>query len=250
MQDSIYLGDLGGLSRYRRLVILDLRGTGRSDVPADSSTYRCDRQVDDVEALRQHLELEQMDVLGHSAGTNLAALYVARYPHRVSSLTLITPSGGAVGISITSPARLEVAQLRKDEPWFPAAIAALERIAADQNTNDDWGRVAPFFVGRWDAAAQEHAVAADGQTNPEAAEIFWSEGAFAPPVTRAALADFTAPVLLMAGEFDVNSVPSAVAEFAAVFPSATFVVQPEAGHQPWLDDADRFLAALVPFLAR
>ncbi|MFB7753268.1 alpha/beta hydrolase, partial [Streptomyces sp. NPDC056121] len=39
MRASAYLGDLGGLSKRRRLVLLDLRGTGDSEVPADPSTY-------------------------------------------------------------------------------------------------------------------------------------------------------------------------------------------------------------------
>lgn len=41
MRASSYLGDLGGLSETRRLVLLDLRGTGRSAVPDDPATYRC-----------------------------------------------------------------------------------------------------------------------------------------------------------------------------------------------------------------
>lgn len=73
MQDSIYLGDLGGLSMHCQLVVLDLRGTGQSTIPEDPSSYRCDRIVDDVEALREHLGLPRMDLLAHSAGVNLAA---------------------------------------------------------------------------------------------------------------------------------------------------------------------------------
>jgi pimeloyl-ACP methyl ester carboxylesterase len=79
MRASAYLGDLGGLSRHRRLVLLDLRGTGGSGVPADPATYRCDRQVADVEALRDHLGLERVDVLAHSAAGDLAILYAARF---------------------------------------------------------------------------------------------------------------------------------------------------------------------------
>jgi len=78
MQASAYLGDLGGLSAHRSLVLLDLRGTGESAVPADPASYRCDRLVDDVEALRAHLGMEQIDLLGHSAGGALAVLYAAR----------------------------------------------------------------------------------------------------------------------------------------------------------------------------
>lgn len=33
MRASAYLGDLGGLSRHRQLVLLDLRGTGNSGFP-------------------------------------------------------------------------------------------------------------------------------------------------------------------------------------------------------------------------
>src|SRR5213592_75511 len=72
MRASAYLGDLGGLAKRRRLVLLDLRGTGDSGVPADPSTYRCDRQVDDVEALRVQLALESVDLLAHSAAGDLA----------------------------------------------------------------------------------------------------------------------------------------------------------------------------------
>jgi len=78
MQAAAYLGDLGGLSAHRSLVLLDLRGTGESAMPADPATYRCDRLVDDVEALRAHLGLDRFDLLGHSAGAALALLYLAR----------------------------------------------------------------------------------------------------------------------------------------------------------------------------
>ncbi len=86
MRASAYLGELGGLTAHRRLVLLDLRGTGDSAIPADPATYRCDRQVDDVEALRGHLGLDRVDLLAHSAGRNPAMLYSARYPQRVSRL--------------------------------------------------------------------------------------------------------------------------------------------------------------------
>ncbi|HEY0690617.1 MAG TPA: alpha/beta fold hydrolase [Kribbella sp.] len=138
MQASVYLGDLGGLSAHRQLITLDLRGTGQSAIPEDVSTYRCDRLVDDVDALREHLGLDRMDVLAHSGGANLAALYAGRHPDRVSKLALITPSVMAVGLRITGDDRLATARLRQDEPWFAAAFAALETIVAGEATDDSW----------------------------------------------------------------------------------------------------------------
>ncbi|MFI0715019.1 alpha/beta fold hydrolase [Streptomyces inhibens] len=243
--DSTYLGNLGDLSTHRPLICLDLRGTGRSAFPEDTTSYRCDRLVDDVEALREHLGLPRMDLLAHCAGANVAAQYVARYPGNVSKLTLITPSTRAVGITITAETRRETAQLRKNEPWFPAAFAALEAIV--EGTGSDREAIAPFFCGRWDAAAQ--ALHATSQpSNEEAVSLFGSDGAFDPEATRAALAGYESPVLLLAGEFDLNSPPRSTAEFAGLFPNAELVVQPGAGHYPWLDDAERFVATTAAFL--
>ncbi len=92
MLPAEYLGDLGGLDAHRSLVLLDLRGTGHSAVPADPASQRCDRQVPDVEALGAHLGSERLDLLAHSAGAALALLHAARHPDRLASLTLVTPS--------------------------------------------------------------------------------------------------------------------------------------------------------------
>ncbi|MGH3505729.1 MAG: alpha/beta fold hydrolase [Nocardioidaceae bacterium] len=249
MQASQYLGDLGGLSEKRRLIRLDLRGTGDSAVPEDLGSYRCDRLVDDVEALRRHLALDRMDLLAHSAGANLALLYAVRHPGRVRKLALVAPSLMATGISVSATDRREVAHLRTGEEWFPEASAALARVAADGGSAQDWERLTPFFYGRWDAAARAHKASEASGRNHEAAAIFGSEGAFDAHAVREALADFRSPTLILAGELDVNSPPSRAAELAEIFPNAELVVQPGSAHFPWLDDADRFVATTRAFLA-
>ena len=85
MRAGAYLGDLGGLGA--RLAVLDPRGTGGSDVPADPGTYRCDRQVEAVEALRKHLGLARLDLHGHTAGASLALLNDARNPGQLRRQT-------------------------------------------------------------------------------------------------------------------------------------------------------------------
>ncbi|MFI1046339.1 alpha/beta fold hydrolase [Streptomyces griseoruber] len=244
--DSAYLGDLGGLSAYHRLIVLDLRGTGRSAIPEDTSSYRCDRLVDDVEALRARLGLPRMDLLGHSAGANVVTQYAARHPEHVGRLVLVTPGTRAVGIEITGATRRALARLRKDEPWFPQAYAALEAITGGGRADGE--AIAPFFHGRWDEAARQHH-ARSRPADERIAARFGAEGAFTPEATRAALATLLAPVLLLAGEFDVNSPPRSVAECAELFPDAALVVQPGAGHYPWLDDSARFVETLSAFLA-
>ncbi|SFW77033.1 alpha/beta fold hydrolase [Amycolatopsis australiensis] len=249
MRAGAYLGELGGLSARRRLGVLDLRGTGDSGTPADPATYRCDRQVEDVEAVRKHLGLERFDLLGHSAGASLAVHYAARYPTRLRRLVLVTPSPRAVGLVPSVAERRAVMARRAGAPWFDAAAAAYDAIAAKTATSADWAAVAPMYYGRWDDAARRHQAAEAGQRNGAAARVYNSEGAFEPGATRAALRAVEAPVLVVAGELDWIISPAVAAEFAALFADGRVAVIPGAAHYPWLDDAPAFVSAVAGFLA-
>ncbi|MFD9567281.1 alpha/beta fold hydrolase [Streptomyces sp. NPDC059994] len=248
MRASAYLGDLGGLSARRRMILLDLRGTGDSGVPADPATYRCDRQVADVEALRDHLGLDRVDLLAHSAGGDLALLYAARHPQRVRTLTLVTARARALGVDFTEEHRREAAALRTAEPWFEAAYDAYERIWAGSDADADWDAITPFFYGRWDAAARAHAAADVEQTNAEAAEVYASSGAFSPAAARAVMETLDAPVLLITGELDSGPLPRVAADIAELFPRAELTVLPGSGHHPWLDDPQGFTRTVTAFL--
>ncbi|WP_328761802.1 alpha/beta fold hydrolase [Streptomyces sp. NBC_00272] len=251
MRASTYLGDLGGLTAGRRLILLDLRGTGDSAVPADESTYRVDHQVADVEALRVHLGLERMDVLAHSAGGNLAQLYAAAHPDRLRRLVLVTPTCWAVDLDATPEQRLEAVRVRAGSEPYDTAIAAYERIltAAGTPTPADWREVMPLAYGRWDEAARAHLAASDGEKNPVAAAAYAGPGAFDPPATRVGLRGVTGEVLVLAGELDSNPTPALAADLAGLFPQGIIDVQAAGAHFPWLDDPQRFATRVEAFLA-
>ncbi|PWI40915.1 alpha/beta hydrolase [Streptomyces sp. ICBB 8177] len=245
MRASAYLGDLGGLDARRRLVMLDARGTGGSGLPADPGTYRCDRLVDDVEALRRHLGLERVDLLAHSAAGDLALQYAGRYPHRVRALCMITARARVLGVEFTTAHRAQAADLRAGEPWAAGARAAYDAIWAGTATDADFDTAAPFFYGRWDEAARAHAASDAEQTNDAAAQAYTAPGAFEP---LTAVPDV--PVLVLAGELDSAPRPAVAEEIAGRFRRAEVVVQPGAGHYPWLDDPARFSGAVEAFLGR
>ncbi len=191
-----------------------------------------------------HLGLDRLDLLAHSAGAALALLYAARHPYRVAGLTLITPSPRVVGLQVADADRRAVAELRRGEPWFPAAFAAFERIWSGNATAADWVAITPFTYGRWDDAARLADSGARAQQNAEAAALYYADGALDSNAIRAALLRLRAPILLIAGEYDVALPPTRAADYAALFPSAQLAVQPGAGHFPWLDDPHRFLQTL------
>jgi pimeloyl-ACP methyl ester carboxylesterase len=246
-----YLGDLGGLSAHRRLILLDLRGTGDSAVPADWKAYGWQTLVEDIETLRASLGLETADILAHSAAGDLGISYAARYPRRVRSLVLVTPSPRALGIPATLEQRLAAAALRAGEPWHAAAERALRSIFAGTETDDDWAAFQPLNYGRWDDAARAHAAAGVRQRNQDAAEAYFeSTATLDPDATRTAVAELAAPVLVLAGELDGGPRPEVAEQVAAAFPDARVAVQPGAGHFPWLDDPGFFTGTVEGFLSR
>lgn len=83
-----HLGDLGGVDRVARLVLLDTRGVGDSDPPADPTAYELDDYAADVEAVRVALDLGPVDVFGHSHGALVAVRNAVRHPGAVRRLVL------------------------------------------------------------------------------------------------------------------------------------------------------------------
>lgn len=244
-----YLGSLGGLDTSRRLVLLDPRGVGRSADPADPETFRVDRMTGDVDALRAHLSLERMDLLAHSAGAILATLYAAAYPDRISRLVLITPGLAAVGVGVTEEELDAVLATRSAEPWYPAARAALAEIMAGSMSLETFGASRPLFYGRWDDAARAHATLGVTDRHLAARAGYFDGVELDPAAVAAALGKLGGSVLLYAGNEDPLVTPAMVRRAAPLFREASVIVQPGAGHFPWVDDPAAFAAAISIFLA-
>jgi pimeloyl-ACP methyl ester carboxylesterase len=244
-----YLGDLGGLSKSRRLVLLDPRGVGESADPADPASFGVDRLVHDVDALRVHLDLDRMDLLAHSAGSVLATLYAAAQPQRLSRLLLITPGLAATGVDITEEELRASLESRSTEPWYPSAIDAMERIMTGDRSMEAFHASRPFYYGRWDETARAHAAAGISERHQAAREGYFAGAAIDPPAIGAGLKKLTAPVLLYAGDLDPLVPPALVKQAASVFPDASVIVQGGAGHFPWIDDPGTFADNVAAFLS-
>jgi proline-specific peptidase len=86
---SLYLKPLERLAGPKqRVVLYDQLGCGASDRPHDSSLWRADRFVDELELLRRHLDLDAFDLYGHSWGGMLATDYALAHQQRLRSLVL------------------------------------------------------------------------------------------------------------------------------------------------------------------
>jgi len=244
-----YLEDLGGLSKHRTLLLLDPRATGHSEVPPDPSTMRFDRMALDLEALREHLGLETMSVLGHSAGAIVVQAWASQHPERVEVLVLLTPSD-----RMQNGAREDVAGIREsfhDQPWYAEATEAQQALAdAPPSQVSSLERaVRPFAYGRWDERAQAHAASADQQCSKRALLCF-AAGLELADAERlvAGLREMTAPVHVVGGSRDGLTGVRSVEVVADSFPHATTAIVEGAGHYPWVDEPERFVATVMEAL--
>jgi proline iminopeptidase len=74
-------------SRYR-IVLFDQRGCGRSTPHASIDENTTWHLVDDIEQLREHLNIERWQVFGGSWGSTLALAYAETHPERATDLVL------------------------------------------------------------------------------------------------------------------------------------------------------------------
>ena len=245
---SSYLEDLGGLSRTRTLRLLDNRGSGASELPADRTSLQFQRLADDVEDVRSALALDPVDVLGHSAGCPVALLHAARHPDAVRRLVLVTPSGRPFGWDSDDLDAIRAA--RSSEPWYADAAEAAASLAdASARVRGDLEKeTRPFWYGRWDERAQAHASGADTQMSLRAGAGYPPGPDYDVAATVAELRQVRASVLVVVGEHDALTGVSVAGRFAEVVPEVTVEVLAGAGHFPWVDQPEPFRNAIEHFL--
>jgi proline iminopeptidase len=135
---------------FATVVYIEPVGTGASGRLADPRGYTTERYVGDVEALRAHLGLEQVILLGHSHGGFVAQAYALAHPEHLRGLILFdtTPTTGR-----TWQHNVE-ANLKwfRNEPWFDDATAALAEettAATDDEMTAIFRRELPLYFADW-----------------------------------------------------------------------------------------------------
>jgi proline iminopeptidase len=260
--DGSYFGDLAGLGDGRiRIVALDPRGTGGSDLPPDGR-YDLELYADDVVALADHLGLERLDYLGHSHGGFVGQQLALDHADRLDRLVLLTTSarfGPEFGAEVNAQY-----EAHRGQPHYDDAMAAIDERAELAGNPDkvegDPAEIAGTLYARvvplWFAPNAEAQKAAQPvmdwfrASRPSLPALMAFNSGIAPTMDfRARLPEITVPTLVLNGTADFFGPQTSAKDLAAI-PSSRVVLIAGAGHFPWLDQPTTFRNELEDFLLR
>jgi proline iminopeptidase len=239
--------DFANLDDTFDLVFLSPRGSAGSD-PADD--YSLASYAADVEALREHLGVEQLDLLGFSHGGMVAMAYAAEFGPRVRRLVL----AGALAVwGDDAQAAMERGiEARRGQPWFDEAQRAIEEEQAGAFSSvkelaANTQRQAPLYFHRWEG-------------NERVGRELFSDFAYAEPLHQFNTAEFpsldlrpelrriTAPTLVVAGDDDMIAGPVCADAMISELSDARLVTIRDSGHFLYVEQPEAFRAALTEFL--
>jgi len=242
-----YMRPLDAFAEEFRLVYYDARGSGQTET-GDPSQLSFTGAVEDLEALRQALELDRLSVLGHSLGGHVAYLYASRHPEHMESLILVDvgpPLDEELGRrfwsameSRRSPEDEEAgSRIRASAEFQSAEPAALERFIKNL--------YGPFFRDPQTPAQLDW-----GFTPITAANVLDYEerlmGTLSALDPVGSLGRVECPTLVVHGEAD--PIPWEFGKFIADrIPGAKLIVIPGASHFPFVEDRAAFLQAIEDF---
>jgi proline iminopeptidase len=246
-----YFGDLAELAAEHTLLLLDPRGTGASDRPADTSAYDLADYAADVEAVREHVGLERLDLLGHSHGGFVAMAWAGAYPDHVTRLILASTAPRFT--DAIRGARMQRVAEHQGQPYFEDALAALQAhqagaYATDEELADLYRRESVLFAQPGADLSEHYGALAPAGTNADALRHF-NDHVAGDMDLRAGLANVQAPTLVITGDIDPMGAPAAQ-ELLEALPNGTLATIPGADHFPFLEEEHRpqWSRAVLDFL--
>jgi len=236
----------------RRVIFYDQIGCGRSDRPTDPELFTVQTFVDELDALRAHLDLDRVHVLGQSWGGMLAMEYALRKPAGLASIIVSdSPASMALWVSEANRLRAELPPevertLREHEaagttsdPAYEAAVEVFYRRHVCRL--DPW----PDCFVRTAASMAHDGFVYNLMNGPSE---FHCIGTLKTWDITDRLHEITTPTLLLSGRYD-EATPLIVGTIHTRIPGSEWIIFENSSHIPHLEEPDAFNATVRAYLA-
>jgi proline iminopeptidase len=241
--------DFARIDDFVTVIAFHPRGSGLSD-PAPGDAYRLPDYAADVEALRLHLGLNKPIVMGWSHGGTVAQQFAFSYPNSLSKLILFDTTayfGEFLGDTETAVREF------KDQPWYEASLAALQKEwAGDYQTDDDmarlWADEMKFYFKQFDARAQAyHRRTKDFPIRITPLKVFNARGLPTMDL-RPRLREIVVPTLVMVGRHDFITNVAMAEEMVRHIPDARLEIFEDSGHFALVEEPEKFYRVVKQFV--
>jgi 3-oxoadipate enol-lactonase len=212
-----------------RVLRVDLRGHGRSDVPPPP--YTLDESAADLHALLTQLQLAPAHVIGLSFGGMVAQLLALDYPDDVRSLVLADTNS-------TLPPEARRIMIERGEAAQRGGMAGIV-----ESTLERW--FTPGFMGSPIVAQCRQRLLGDDVRGWAGT---WQ--AISALDTQPRLHAIRVPTLVITGEIDVAAPVSRARAMADAIPKAVLHIVPGAPHMAPLERPDLFNPPVLEFLEK
>lgn len=250
------------LARTNKIIFIDERGSGRSEKLEDVSQYTVENMVEDIEAVRQALNLGKISLFGHSFGGVLAQAYALKYQSNLTHLIL--------GGTFPSTRALNEVLAREKQSMPSAArekLEALEQAGLFGNGKDweknrypeEYAKLAwgdgyfPYLYQRRPDANYDPLAGNTTNSWDLYREMWGSHGEFVVDGNLKSveyvdkLSTIHVPTLIICGEHD-ESDPSLSRTMHDKIAGSKLAIMPQSGHLAFVDQPNLYLKTVNDFL--
>lgn len=236
----------------RPIVMYDQIGCGESATPGHTELYNAEVWMDELEAIRDHLGLEKIHLLGQSWGGMLAISYMMeRDPKGVLSLILASTLHSAALWREEQWRRIYRFMTKKERAIFNQAEAS------DKYDDPDYLKALDRFMALYcGSTVNEKSPEYLKREKKNAGEVYttaWGANEFGPTGTlarydyRGQLGKITVPALVTSGQMDLCS-PYIAKSMADELPNARWELFRDSRHMAFIEEEGRYFRLMADWL--
>lgn len=242
------------LGKERPIIFYDQLGSGNSDRPTDTTLWKTERFVNEIDHLRNNLGLDNIHILGHSCGSTFLIEYmITKKPKGIKSVIFSSPH-------ISSP------------DWMADAKILLSQMPTSiQDTISKYEALkkydAPEYLAATDSFYSKHLSRKSWpyipnvecknvpDFNEQVYNHMWGPTEFNVTGTlkdfdrTADLDKIKEPILFMTGEYD-EARPETMYKFQKLSKNASVEIIEEAAHMTMIDQPEKVYEVISRFLKK
>ncbi|MCP5002641.1 MAG: alpha/beta fold hydrolase [Planctomycetes bacterium] len=229
------------LAKKNSVIFYDQRGTGKSPALETNQTCTLEDQINDLNALRRHLDYEKIILIGHSWGGYLSMAYAVSFPERVEKMILVCSAAPKWddNIFLFDYVFPETVERRKQ-----LALAA-ELGDADAEEAGNLAYLSMLFLS--EEKRDEYISKCKDFKHNRTINISLNQDLLRYDLNTE-LAKLKTPVLVITARYDTNVAPLVSYKIHQKIDGSKFIIFERSGHMPFYEEPSEFLRIVENFL--